>query len=126
MTGNKCELTSRAKAYAEHPDILNGIQNCPEVKLITALHIDGLNDCSLQWNSTRENVPFVCFETVERYVKTREQTAQALQKKGYRIFASKKIVSIQMATVYQNELLVMAFGRQNMESKPARVWDLVD
>ena len=120
LTGNKCELISRVKGYIEHPDILSSIQTTPEITLETALDIDSLHESCLQWNSARENLPFVSFETVERYVKTREQAAQALQEKGYRMFASRKIVNIQTATVNGNALLLKAFVRPSMEKKPAR------
>ena len=125
LTGNKCELISRVKGYIEHPDILSSIQTTPEITLETALDIDSLHESCLQWNSARENLPFVSFETVERYVKTREQAAQALQEKGYRMFASRKIVNIQTATVNGNALLLKAFVRPSMENKPARpLWIL--
>ncbi|CAB3977282.1 Hypothetical predicted protein [Paramuricea clavata] len=99
LTGNKCELISRVKGYIEHPDMLSNIQTTPEITLETALDIDSLHESCLQRNSARENIPFVSFETVERYVKTQEQAAQALQDKGYRMFASRKIVKIQTAIV---------------------------
>ena len=113
-------LISRVKGYIEHPDILSSIQTTPEITLETALDIDSLHESCLQWNSARENLPFVSFETVERYAKTREQAAQALQEKGYRMFASRKIVNIQTATVNGNALLLKAFVRPSMENKPAR------
>ena len=82
LTGYKCELICRVKGYIQHPDILNSIQSSPEITLETALDIDSLNESCLQWNSSGEYLPVVSFETVERYVKTREQAAQALQEKG--------------------------------------------
>jgi hypothetical protein len=72
LTRNKCELISRVKGYIGHPDILSNIQTISKITLVTALDIDNLNESCLQWNSARENLPFVSFETVERYVKTRE------------------------------------------------------
>jgi hypothetical protein len=125
LTGNKWELISRVKGYIEHPDILSSIQTTPEITLETALDIDSLHESCLQWNSARENLPFVSFETVERYVKTREEAAQALQEKGYRMFASRKIVNIQTATVNGDALLLKAFVRPSMKNKPARpLWIL--
>ena len=120
LTGNKSELVSRVKGYIEHPEILSSIQTSSEITLETALDIDSLHESCLEWNSARENLPFVSFETVQRYVKTREQAAQALQEKGYRMFASRKILNIQTAIVRGNELLLKAFVRPIMENKPAR------
>jgi hypothetical protein len=62
----------------------------------------------------------VTIDTVESYVKTRRQAAQAMQEKGYRIFASRRIVSVQTATLSQDKILLKAFVRPSMEGKPAR------
>ena len=57
--------------------------------------------------------------------KTQEQAARALQEKGYRMFASRKIVNIQTAIVKGNEMLLKAFVRPSMENKPDRpLWIL--
>ena len=55
----------------------------------------------------------------ESYVKTTKQAAQAMQEKGYRIFASCRIVSVATAKIDLEKLLVKAFVRPSMEGKPA-------
>jgi hypothetical protein len=51
----------------------------------------------------------VTIDTVESYVKTRKQAVQAMQEKEYIIFASRRIVSVQIATLSQDKILLKAF-----------------
>lgn len=120
LSGSKSELLSRVKGYTEHPEILESIQKAPQLTLTTALDIESIDETSLHWNSDTNYLPSVTIDTVECYVKTRKQAAQALQEKGYRIFASRRIVSVATANVDQERLLVKAFVRPTMEGKPAR------
>jgi hypothetical protein len=109
------------KGYTEHPEILDSIQNSPKSTLTTALDIESIHETSLHWSSDNEHQRCVTIDTVdESYVKTRRQAAQAMQAKGYRIFASRRIVSLQTATLSQDKILLKAFVRPSMEVKPAR------
>ena len=91
----------------------------------TALNINDIDESSLHWTSAKENLPCLTVNGLESYVKTRKlQAAQALQEKCYRIFASRKIVSVKTSVVHANKLL-KAFVRPSMESKAARpLWIL--
>jgi hypothetical protein len=125
LSGSKSELISRVKGHVEHPEILNSIQNAPEITLTTALNSNDIDESSaLHWTSAKENLPCLTVNGLESYVKTRKKAAQALQEKGYRIFASRKIVSVKTSVVHANKLL-KAFVRPSMESKAARpLWIL--
>ena len=120
LSGSKCELISRVKGYVEHPEILESIQDAPESTLTTALDIESINENSLNWSSDKENLPCVSIAILECYVKTKKQAAQAMQEKGYRIFASRKILSVCTAKLGPGKLLLKAFVRPSMEGKPAR------
>jgi hypothetical protein len=74
----KNELIARVKAYLEHPDILESIQNAPEISFPAALDIDSLEETTLQWISAKENLPCVTVSALEAYVNTQKQAAQAM------------------------------------------------
>ena len=123
------ELIARVKGYIEHPEILNNIQKVSEPTLTTVLEINSINESSLHWSNDKKALPCVTIDMVESYVKTRKQAAQAMQEKGYRIFASRRIVSVQTAIfgqeTDQQNLLVKTFVRPSMVDKPARpLWVL--
>lgn len=120
VSGNKNELISRVKGYVEHPEILKSIQDAPEATFSTSLDINSIDENLLSWSSSKQCLPSVTVTTLESYVTTQKQAAQAMQEKGYRVFASRKILSIQTAELGSSKLLLKAFVRPSMEGKPAR------
>ena len=108
------------KGYVEHPEILKSIQDAPEATFSTSLDINSIDENLLSWSSNKQCLPSVTVTTLENYVTTQKHAAQAMQEKGYRVFASRKILSIQTAELGSSKLLLKAFVRPSMEGKPTR------
>ena len=92
-------ISHSCKRFFEHPEILESILEAAKSTVTTALDIDSIDETSLCWNSDTNYLPSVTIDIVESYVKTRKQAAQAMQEKGYRIFASRRIASVATAKI---------------------------
>ena len=119
LSGNKNELVHRITGYLNHPEILKAAQVKTEKTLSTSLDIQTLLSAHpiTQWHNLP--LPTITFNQVEKYLKTKKQGCQALQQKGYRLFASRKIVSVSRAVV-DSKVVVNGLVRPSMQAKTAR------